>query len=149
MNDDTSLNKTAFSATVHCLAGCAIGEVIGMIISTVLNWATAPSIILSIILAFVFGYSLSMLPLMRHKLTLRKALLLALAADTVSIATMELVDNGFILIVPGAISAGLTTVLFWTSLVISLIVAFIAAFPVNRFLISRGKGHAVVHEYHH
>jgi len=146
---DASPNKTAASATLHCLTGCAIGEVIGMIITTAFGWAAAPSVILSIVLAFVFGYSLSMLPLLRHGLTLKRALGLALAADTVSITVMELADNGFVLAVPGAINAGLTTALFWISLAISLVVAFAAAFPVNRYLISRGKGHAVIHEHHH
>lgn len=144
-----SLNKTALSATLHCLTGCAIGEVLGMVIATALNWHAFPSIALSIALAFVFGYGLSMLPLLRHGLSVRKALGLALAADTISIATMEIADNGFILAVPGAMDAALTSALFWISLIVSLGVAFIVAFPVNRFLISRGKGHAVVHEYHH
>ncbi|HEY8992425.1 MAG TPA: DUF4396 domain-containing protein [Candidatus Microsaccharimonas sp.] len=144
-----SINRTAASATLHCLTGCAIGEVIGMIISTALNWAALPSIILSIVLAFAFGYSLSILPVLRHGITFKVALLLVLAADTVSIAVMEIADNGFVLLVPGAINAGLDTALFWISLVVSLGVAFIAAFPVNRYLIQRGKGHAVVHEFHH
>jgi hypothetical protein len=144
-----SLNRTAASATLHCLTGCAIGEVVGMIITTVGNWSALPSVILSIVLAFVFGYSLSMRPLLKHGLDLRKALRLALAADTASIATMELSDNAFILVVPGAINAGLNTALFWISLGISLVVAYAVAYPVNRSLISRGKGHAVVAEYHH
>ncbi|HEY8886171.1 MAG TPA: DUF4396 domain-containing protein [Candidatus Microsaccharimonas sp.] len=144
-----SINRTAASATLHCLTGCAIGEVIGMIISTAFNWAAFPSIVLSIILAFAFGYSLSILPILRHGIAFKAALLLVLAADTVSIAVMELADNGFVLLVPGAINAGLNTALFWISLIISLGVAFIAAFPVNRYLIQRGKGHAVVHEFHH
>jgi hypothetical protein len=142
-------NRTAFSATLHCLTGCAIGEILGMIISTAGNWQATPSIILSIILAFGFGYSLSMRPLLQHGLGWHQAFKLALAADTVSIATMELVDNAFIAIVPGALYAGLNTLLFWLSLGVSLIVAFAAAFPVNKFLIARGKGHAVVHQYHH
>jgi len=119
-----------------------------MVISAGYNVSNAGSVVLSVILAFIFGYSLSIRPLLKHGLTLRKAMRLALAADTASIATMELADNGFILLVPGAISAGLNTVLFWTSLFISLVVAFAVAFPVNRWLIGRGKGHAVVHEYH-
>jgi hypothetical protein len=143
-----SLNKIAVSATLHCLTGCAIGEVLGMIISTALGWSPAPSIILSIALAFAFGYGLSMLPLLRHGLTLQKALGLALAADTISISVMELVDNGFILLVPGAIHASLSTALFWVSLALSLAAAFVAAFPANRYLIARGKGHAVVHGFH-
>lgn len=144
-----SLNHTAASATLHCLTGCAIGEVAGMIISTAWSWKAAPSIVLSIVLAFVFGYSLSMRPVLRHGLGWRQALKVALAADTVSIAVMELADNAFVLAVPGAIYAGLNTALFWISLAVSLAVAFVAAFPVNRFLISRGKGHAVAHEFHH
>lgn len=119
-----------------------------MVITTALSWTAAPSIVLSIVLAFGFGYSLSMVPLLRHGLTLQKALRLALAADTVSIATMELFDNAFVLVIPGAINAGLTTALFWISLLLSLIVAFAAAFPVNRYLISHGKGHAVMHGHH-
>jgi hypothetical protein len=144
-----NLNRTAASATLHCLTGCAIGEIVGMIISTALAWTAAPSIAISIILAFVFGYSLSMRPLLAHGIDLRRALKLALAADTASIATMELTDNAFILVVPGAIYAGLNTALFWISLVVSLVLAFVVAFPLNRYLISRGKGHAVVHAYHH
>lgn len=120
-----------------------------MIITTAGNWAAMPSVILSIVLAFVFGYSLSMRPLLKHGLDLRKALRLALAADTASIATMELSDNAFILIVPGAINAGLNTALFWISLGVSLVIAYAVAYPVNRSLIARGKGHAVVAEYHH
>jgi hypothetical protein len=143
-----SLNKTAASATLHCLMGCAIGEVVGMIITTIAKWSAAPSVALSIALAFVFGYSLSMRPLLRHGLNLRTALKLALAADTASIATMEFTDNGFVLAVPNAINAGLNTSLFWISLAVSLAIAFAVAFPVNRWLIARGKGHAVVHEYH-
>ncbi len=143
-----SLTRTAASATLHCLTGCAIGEVVGMIISTAWSWGTVSSIILSIVLAFVFGYSLSMRPLLKHGLGLRKALRIALAADTASITSMELADNGFILLVPNAIHAGLTTWLFWWSLLVSLFVAFAVAFPLNRWLIKRGKGHAVAHEYH-
>jgi hypothetical protein len=144
-----TLNQTAASATLHCLTGCAIGEVLGMIISTALGWSTAPSIIISIVLAFLFGYALSMRPLLRHGLGIKKALKVALAADTASIATMELTDNAFVLAVPGAINAGLGTLLFWLSLGASLVVAFAVAFPVNRYLIARGKGHAVAHQYHH
>jgi hypothetical protein len=143
-----SINKTAFMATLHCLTGCAIGEVVGMIISTAAGWSTWPSIVISIVLAFVFGYSLSMRPLLQHGMDLNKALKLALAADTASIAVMELADNGFILVVPNAINAGLNTLLFWISLISSLVVAFAVAYPLNRYLISRGKGHAVMHEHH-
>jgi hypothetical protein len=143
------LNKTAFSATLHCLTGCAIGEVAGMVIATALDWSNFFSIILSVVLAFIFGYSLSVRPLLKHGLGVKKSLKVALAADTASIATMEAADNGFILLVPGAINAGLNTGLFWVSLSISLIIAFVVAFPLNRWLISRGKGHAAMHKYHH
>ncbi|HMH30941.1 MAG TPA: DUF4396 domain-containing protein [Methylomirabilota bacterium] len=144
-----NLNRTAASATLHCLTGCAIGEILGMIISTALSWGAAASIVISIVLAFVFGYGLSIRPLLAHGLKLPKALKLALASDTASIATMELADNAFILAVPGAIHAGLTTGLFWASLLLSLVVAFLVAFPLNRYLISKGKGHALLHEHHH
>jgi hypothetical protein len=145
----TSLNKTSLSATLHCLTGCAIGEVLGMIISTALSWGAVSSIILSVVLAFFFGYALSVRPILRHGLPMRKAARVAFASDTASITTMEITDNLFILIVPGAIHAGLGTFLFWWSLLVSLFVAFWVAFPVNRYLIARGKGHAVVHQYHH
>ncbi|HSX35272.1 MAG TPA: DUF4396 domain-containing protein [Candidatus Saccharimonadales bacterium] len=143
-----SLTKTAASATLHCLTGCAIGEVVGMVVTTAFSVAAAPSVAVSIILAFAFGYTLSMLPLRKAGLSWRRAFGLALAADTASIAAMELTDNAFVLAVPGAIHAGLSTFLFWWSLLISLAVAFAVAFPLNRWLISRGKGHAVVHEFH-
>lgn len=146
---DASANKTALLATLHCLTGCAVGEIIGMIISSALSWPAIPSVALSICLAFLFGYSFSAVPLLRAGLALKKALLLVLAADTISIAVMEIADNGFILIVPGAINAGLDTLLFWISMLVSLVVAFIVAFPVNKYLITKGMGHAVVHEYHH
>ena len=145
---NTLANKVAFLATLHCLTGCAIGEILGMVISSALNWAAFASIILSIVLAFLFGYGLSMIPLLRNGLPLRKAMTLVLAADTLSIMVMELVDNAFIVLVPGALDAGLDTMLFWISLALSLVLAFIAAFPVNKYLISKGMGHAVVHEYH-
>lgn len=146
---NTSANKTALLATLHCLTGCAVGEILGMVISTALLWSAVPSIILSICLAFLFGYTFSAVPLLKAKLSLKNALTLVLAADTLSIAVMEIVDNGFIMIVPGAIHAGLDTTLFWISMVLSLAVAFLAAFPVNKYLIAKGMGHAVVHEYHH
>lgn len=145
---DTSLNRTAVSATLHCLTGCGIGEVLGMVISTALGWTAAPSVALAVALAFFFGYALAMRPLLGHGLTFKKALALALAADTASIATMEIVDNGVILLVPDAIHAGLATWLFWWSLGLGLAIAFAVAFPLNRWLISRGKGHAVVHAMH-
>jgi hypothetical protein len=144
-----SLNRTAASATLHCLTGCAIGEVLGMILSSAMGWPSGPSVALAVFLAFVFGYGLSMRPLLRHGLGLRRALKLALAADTASIVTMEVTDNAFILAVPGAIHAGLGTFLFWFSLALSLGVAFLVAWPLNRWLIARGKGHAVMHEHHH
>ena len=144
----SELNRTAASATLHCLTGCAIGEVLGMVISTALKWTTVPSIALAVTLAFFFGYLLSMLPLLKHGLPLKKALKIALAADTASIAVMEITDNAFIVLVPGAIHAELDTILFWGSLGLSLVVAFMFAFPLNRYLIARGKGHAIAHEYH-
>jgi hypothetical protein len=146
---ENSLNKTAASATLHSLTGCAIGEVLGMVISTAFSWSSAPSIAISVILAFVFGYSLSLLPLLRHGLRFKKAMGLAFASDTASISTMEAADNLFILAVPNAIHAQLNSSLFWISLALSLVVAFGVAYPLNRFLISRGKGHAAVHKYHH
>jgi hypothetical protein len=145
----TGLTRTAITATLHCLSGCAIGEVLGMILATWWGWTTAPSIVLSIVLAFAFGYSLTMAPVLRSGVTLRRAVGIALAADTVSITVMELMDNGFILAVPKAIDAGLGDALFWWSLGVSLVVAFVVTVPVNRALIARGKGHAVVHQYHH
>jgi Domain of unknown function (DUF4396) len=145
---DPSLNRVAFSATAHCLTGCAIGEVLGLVIGTVLGWGNAATIVLAVVLAFFFGYSLTMLPLLRSGLALATALLLAFASDTLSITIMEIVDNLIVLLIPGAMDAGLGSLLFWGSLVFALAVAFVAAFPVNRWLIARGKGHAVVHEYH-
>lgn len=144
-----STNRVAISATLHCLTGCAIGEVLGMALATAWGWSTVPSIALAISLAFVFGYSLSIIPVLRHGIPFKKAISIVLAADTASIAVMELADNGFILLVPGAIDAHLNTALFWVSLTVSLMVAFVVALPVNRYLIARGKGHAVMHEHHH
>ncbi len=141
--------RTAVSATVHCLTGCAIGEVLGMVLATAFGWSNATSIVVSILLAFVFGYALTMSPVLRSGVGLRAAVGIALAADTVSIAVMELMDNGVLLVVPGALDAGLADVLFWASLVLSLAVAFVVTVPVNRALIMRGKGHAVVHGMHH
>ncbi len=145
---DSSLNRLAFSATAHCLTGCAIGEVLGLVIGTILGWGNVATIALAVVLAFFFGYSLTMLPLLRSGLALATVLPIAFAADTLSITVMEIVDNLIILIIPGAMEAGLTSLLFWGSLAFALAVAFVAAFPVNRWLIARGKGHAVVHEYH-
>jgi Domain of unknown function (DUF4396) len=143
-----SLNRLAFSATVHCLTGCAIGEVLGMVIGTALGWSNVATIVLSIVLAFFFGYSLTMLPLLRSGLVLAAAVPLALASDTLSIAVMEIVDNAIIVLIPGALDAGLATLLFWGSLAASLLIAGVVAFPVNRWLIARGKGHAVMHAHH-
>jgi hypothetical protein len=143
-----SLNRIAASATLHCLTGCAIGEVLGLVIGTALGWGTASTIALAVGLAFLFGYSLTMVPLLRGGLTLAAAVPVALAADTFSIAVMELVDNGVMLLVPGAMDAHLDSGLFWGALAFALAVAFVAAFPLNRALIARGKGHAVVHRHH-
>jgi hypothetical protein len=148
-NKDTSLNRTAFSATLHCLTGCAIGEVLGMVIGTALGWGNFATIALAVVLAFFFGYSLTMIPLLRSGLALGTTLPLAFASDTLSITVMEIVDNLIMLVVPGAMEAGLGSFLFWGSLAFALAVAFVAAYPVNRYLIARGRGHAVVHEYHH
>jgi hypothetical protein len=144
----SSLNRQAFSATVHCLTGCAIGEVLGMVIATALGWGNAASIALAVALAFFFGYALTMLSVLRAGVPFRSAAGLAFASDTASIAVMEIVDNGFILLVPGAIDAELSDALFWSSLALSLFVAFWFALPLNRWLIGRGKGHAVVHQFH-
>jgi hypothetical protein len=144
-----SVNRLALSATVHCLTGCAIGEVLGMVIGTALGWGDWPTIGLAVVLAFCFGYSLTLVPLLRGGIALATALPLALASDTVSIAVMEIVDNAIMLAIPGAMEAGLTNLLFWGSLAAALLIAGAIAFPVNRWLIARGKGHAVVHEHHH
>jgi hypothetical protein len=145
---DNSLNRLAFSATAHCLTGCAIGEVLGLVIGTILGWSTLATIALAVVLAFFFGYLLTMLPLLRSGLALATVLPLAFASDTLSITIMEIVDNLIILVIPGAMEAGLGSLLFWGSLAFALAVAFVVAFPVNRWLIARGKGHAVVHEHH-
>ena len=144
----SSLNRLAFSATLHCLTGCAIGEVLGLVIATALGWGNAASIAIAVVLAFVFGYSFTLVPLLRSGILLGTAIGLALAADTLSIVVMEIVDNAIVLIWPGAMDAGLADLLFWGSLAIALAVAFAAAYPVNRALIARGRGHAVVHAYH-
>ena len=143
-----SLNRTAFQATVHCLTGCGIGEVLGLVLSTALGWHDLPSILLAIVLAFIFGYGLTIRPLLAGGLPFRSAARLALAADTVSIVVMEVMDNAIVIAVPGAMAAGLLDGLFWGSLALSLAVAFLVAFPVNRWLIARGQGHAVVHAQH-
>ena len=128
-----TLNRLALAATAHCLAGCAIGEVLG----------------LAVTLAFVFGYAFTLQPLLAGAVPFRRALSLALASDTLSITVMEIVDNAVVLVIPGAMDAGLSSLLFWTSLALSLALAFVAAFPVNRWLISQGRGHALVHAHHH
>ena len=140
--------RAAAQATVHCLTGCAIGEVLGMVIGAALGLHNAATVVLSIVLAFVFGYGLTMRGVLHAGLDLRAAFRVALAADTVSIAVMELVDNTFVLAVPGAIDAGLDTGLFWGSLAASLALAFLVATPVNKWMLGRGRGHAVVHGYH-
>ena len=143
----TSLNRTAWSATLHCLTGCAIGEVLGMVIGTALGWGNGATIALAVVLAFFFGYLLTLRPLLRS-MSFASAAKLALAADTASITIMEIVDNAIMLAIPGAMDAGLGSLLFWGSLAFALAVAAVAAFPVNRWLIARGKGHAVVHAHH-
>jgi hypothetical protein len=141
--------RQAVSATLHCLTGCAIGEVLGMVIGTALGWHNLGTVMLSIALAFIFGYSLTLAPVLRAGVPFRAALGVAFAADTVSIGVMEVLDNAIMLFVPGAMDAGLGSWLFWGALASSLVVAFALTVPVNRWLIARGKGHAVVHEYHH
>jgi hypothetical protein len=144
-----SLTRSAVQATLHCLTGCAIGEILGMVLSTVFGFGNALSIAVSIALAFTFGYGLTLRPVIAAGVAPRRALSLAFASDTVSISTMEVVDNAFILLIPGAMAAGLGDPVFWWSLLTSLVIAFVAAVPVNRYLISRGRGHAVLHELHH
>ena len=146
--NENALTRSAVQATLHCLTGCAIGEVLGMVVATALGWGNAASIAISVALAFVFGYSLALRPILQAGIAARRAARLAFASDTVSIATMEVVDNAFILVVPGAIAAGLSDGLFWWSLAVSLAIAFALTVPVNRWLIGRGRGHAVVHELH-
>ena len=143
-----SLNRLAFSATTHCLTGCSIGEVLGMVIGTALGWSNWPTVVLSTVLAFVFGYLLSLLPLLRGGMAYGVAFGLAFASDTLSITIMEIVDNAVMVVIPGAMNAGLIDPLFWISLIGSLVLAGIAAFPANRWLIARGRGHALVHAHH-
>lgn len=144
--EGVALTAVAISATLHCLTGCAIGEIAGMAIGTGIGLSNLGTVILSIALAFVFGYSLTSLPLLRAGLVLSAVVPIALASDTLSIATMEIVDNAIVVTIPGALNAGLGSLLFWGSLCFSLVVAGAFAVPVNRWLIARGKGHAVVHE---
>jgi hypothetical protein len=143
-----SLNRLALSATLHCLTGCAIGEVLGMIIGTALDWSDGATIALSIALAFFFGYSLTSLPLLRSGMALGAVVPLALASDTISIAIMEIVDNTIIVLIPGALDATLSDIGFWAALAVALLIAGMAAYPANRWLLARGKGHAVVHQHH-
>lgn len=142
---EPNLNAVAFSATVHCLTGCAIGEVLGMAIGTALGFSDLGTIALAVALAFFFGYLLTSLPLLRSGMALGAVIPIAFASDTISIATMEIVDNLIMLTVPGAMEAGLDSLLFWGSLAFALVIAGLVAWPVNRWLIARGKGHAVVH----
>jgi hypothetical protein len=143
-----SLNQLAFTATVHSLTGCAIGEVLGMVVGTALSLSNIATIALAVVLAFLFGYALTMVPLLRSGLTFGSVVGLALASDTASITIMEIVDNAIMVLIPGAMNAGLTDFRFWGSLAMSLLIAGAAAYPVNRFLIARGRGHAVIHAHH-
>jgi hypothetical protein len=138
----------AAQATLHCLTGCAIGEVAGMVVGTALGLHNVATVVLSVVLAFVFGYALTMRGVLRAGVDLKTAFSVALAADTVSIAIMEILDNAVMLAVPGAINAGLANLLFWGSLAFSFVVAFVSTTPINKWLIGRGRGHAVVHQYH-
>jgi hypothetical protein len=143
-----TINQTAIGATLHCLTGCAVGEISGLVIGEAFGWSNEATIVLSIFLAFVIGYSLSILPLLKAKVTLATALGLILAADTLSILTMEIFDTLVMAVVPGAMEAGLVNPIFWVSMSLALSAAFTAAFPVNRYLLQRGKGHALMHKYH-
>ena len=140
-DDPQSLNHVALSATVHCLTGCVIGEVLGMVLGTAFAWSNGVTIGVSVLLAFLFGYGLTMMPLLRSGMAFKSAAGVALTSDTASIAVMEVVDNAFMLAVPGAMAATLSSPLFWISLAVSLGLAGVAAFPVNRWLIARGYGH--------
>jgi hypothetical protein len=143
-----SLNRLALTATTHCLTGCAIGEVLGMVLGTAFHWSNSATIVVSVVLAFLFGYGLTVRPLLASGLTTPVVLKLAFASDTASITIMEIVDNALMLLIPGAMNAPLDSARFWGSLAFSLLVAGVAAFPVNRWLIARGRGHAVVHAHH-
>jgi hypothetical protein len=144
----TSINRTAFMATVHCLMGCTIGEVLGMVAGTALGWSNWPTLALAVLLAFFFGYAMTLWPLRRAGMAWGTALGLAFASDTLSMATMEVVDNALMVVIPGAMDAGLADALFWGSLTVAMVVAGIVAFPINRWLIGQGKGHALVHAHH-
>lgn len=143
-----SLNRLALSATLHCLAGCSIGEVAGLVIGTSFGWGTAATIALAVTAAFITGYALTLIPLLRSGLALSAALKIALAADTISITVMEIVDNAAMLLIPGAMHAGPSSAWFWTSMALALAAGGLAAFPVNRWMIARGRGHAVAHDHH-
>jgi hypothetical protein len=143
------LTRQAVSATLHCLTGCAIGEVLGMVLGTWWGWSDGATVALAVVLAFFFGYSLTIWPVRRAGLPWRQAIGVALAADTISITVMEIVDNAVMLLVPGAMDAGLSSWLFWGALAFAFAVAFVVTVPVNRWLIARGKGHAVVQAHHH
>ncbi len=145
---DASLNRTAFVATLHCMTGCAIGEVAGMVIGTALGWGMWETVGLAVTLAFVTGFGMTMRPLLANGFPFRRALGVAFAADFVSVSIMEIVDNAVMMLIPGAMHAGLDSLFFWGSMAVALAVAVVAAFPVNRWLIARGKGHAVVHAHH-
>ncbi|MDQ3123255.1 MAG: DUF4396 domain-containing protein [bacterium] len=142
-----NINSIARSATLHCLTGCAIGEILGLIIGTSLGFSNFYTILLAVILAFIFGFGLSALPLMKTGLAFTAALTVVFAADTLSIATMELVDNSVMALIPGAMESGLVSPLYWLSMSAALFAAFLAAYPVNLYLLKRGKGHAVMHKY--
>lgn len=148
-HDAAKPTSMAVSATLHCLTGCAIGEILGLTIGSIIGLTTGANILLATGLAFLFGYSLSMLPLVKNGLSFKKALSIILLADTLSILTMEVVDNAVMAVIPGAMNANLVNPIYWLSMTLSLIAAFAAAVPVNRYLLTRGKGHALVHEYHH
>jgi hypothetical protein len=143
----TNTNSIALSSTLHCLTGCSIGEILGLIIGTIAGFSNIATIALAVVLAFIFGFGLSVLPLMKAGLAFGAALSIVAAADTLSIAAMELVDNTVMAIIPGAMEAGLVSPLYWLSMSLALSAAFLAAYPVNLYLLKRGKGHALVHEY--
>jgi hypothetical protein len=148
MDHHPGSTRQAISATLHCLTGCAIGEVLGMVIGTAQGWSNPPTVVLSVVLAFFFGYALTIRSVLRAGVALGTAVGVALAADTVSITVMEIADNAVMVLVPGAMNAGLGNLVFWAALVLSLAVAFVVTVPVNRRLIRRGRGHAVMHRYH-
>jgi hypothetical protein len=147
-HEHASLNRIALSATLHCLTGCGIGEVSGLVIGSALGWGTVATIALAVVLAFVFGYAMTLRPLLASGMSRGQAMRIALAADTVSITIMEIIDNSVMLLIPGAMDAGLGNWLFWASMIGALIIAAIVVFPVNRWMIARGRGHAVVPGHH-